>query len=211
MPEIRYTLLAEGSSDRALLPIITWTLRCHLKDVAIQSSSADLSRLPLPPKGLVNRIKSSLDLYPCDVLFVHRDTDNQGMDQRIHEIETAIAELALGSAPPVIGVIPIRMMEAWLMFDEAIIRRVAGNPSGREPLSLPLLKQVESIADPKDRLNTALRVASGLQGRRLKKFRPSEELHRITDLTDDFSPLRQLSAFQRFEGEIQKFALDFLG
>lgn len=210
MSEINYTLLAEGPSDRALLPIITWTLRCHLGDVAVQPSFADLSRLLHPPKELVDRIQSSLDLYPCDVLFVHRDTDNQGMENRIREIETAIAELEFESPPPIIGVIPIRMMEAWLMFDEAIIRQVAGNPSGREPLSLPSLKQVESIADPKDRLNTALRLASGFQGRRLKKFRPSEQLHRITDLIDDFSPLRQLSAFQRFEGEIRTFALSFL-
>jgi hypothetical protein len=211
MSEIRYTLLAEGSSDRALLPIITWMLRCHLNNFAIQSASADLSRLRQPPKDLVDRIKLSLYLYPCDVLFVHRDTDNQGMDQRSHEIETAIAKLELESAPPIIGVIPIRMMEAWLMFDEAIIRRVAGNPSGREPLSLPQLKQVESIADPKNRLNSVLRAASGLSGRRSKNFKPSRELHRITELIDDFSPLRQLSAFQRFEDEIQKFALDFLG
>jgi Domain of unknown function (DUF4276) len=211
MFEINYTLLAEGPSDRALLPIITWTLRYHLGEVAVQPSFADLSQLLHPPKKLVDRIQTSLDLYPCDVLFVHRDTDNQGMDKRVQEIETAIAKLQLESAPPIIGVIPIRMMEAWLMFDEAIIRRVAGNPSGRELLSLPLLKQVESIADPKDRINTALRVASGLRGRRLKQFNPGERLHLITDSIVDFSPLRQLSAFQRFEREIQSFALNFLG
>ena len=27
MQELRYTLLADGSSDRALLPILTWLLR----------------------------------------------------------------------------------------------------------------------------------------------------------------------------------------
>ena len=32
------------------------------------------------------------------------------------------------------GIVPVRMTEAWLLLDESAIRRVAGRPHGDEPL-----------------------------------------------------------------------------
>ncbi len=53
MNEFTYTLITDGSSDRALEPILTWLLRQFLKEnVAIQSEWADLRRVPNPPKKL---------------------------------------------------------------------------------------------------------------------------------------------------------------
>jgi hypothetical protein len=46
MREISYTLLCDGSSDKALLPILTWLLRTHQVKCAIQANWADLRRLP---------------------------------------------------------------------------------------------------------------------------------------------------------------------
>jgi hypothetical protein len=37
MRELRYTLLSDGSSDRALLPVLTWLLHEHTFEFAIQS------------------------------------------------------------------------------------------------------------------------------------------------------------------------------
>jgi len=66
MKELCYTLLSDGSSDKALMPILTWLLRKYQVECAIQSNWADLRRLPKPPKTLLPRIISSLELYPCD-------------------------------------------------------------------------------------------------------------------------------------------------
>jgi hypothetical protein len=49
-----------------------------------------------------------------------------------------------------------------------------------------------------------LQQASELTGRRLKKFNVYEKIFRIADLITDFSPLRQLSAFQALEADIQQ-------
>ena len=73
MSAVTYTLLSDGSSDRALMPLLDWLLRQHMPSIAIQGSWADLRRLPRPPRSLVNRIQTSVDLFPCDLLFVHRD------------------------------------------------------------------------------------------------------------------------------------------
>ena len=47
-----------------------------------------------------------------------------------------------------------------------------------------------------------LKGASGLTGRRLKKFNPGEARVRISELVSDFSPLRKLKAFQQLEKNI---------
>jgi hypothetical protein len=49
-----------------------------------------------------------------------------------------------------------------------------------------------------------LRKASGLSGRRLKTFNVPGSQIRITDLIEDFSPLRKLKAFQRLEEDIYR-------
>ncbi len=64
------------------------------------------------------------------------------------------------------------MTEAWLLADEAAIRRAAGSPSGRVDLGLPTFAELERLADPKQRLHEALKVASGYTGRRLRNFAP---------------------------------------
>ena len=93
------------------------------------------------------------------------------------------------------------MTEAWLLVDERAIRSAADNPNGRQPLSLPPLHKIELLVDPKDFLHQCLVRASEKRGRRLDQFKrdlPSR-VQRITTLIDDFSPLRSLPAFQRFE------------
>ncbi|MBC8418780.1 MAG: hypothetical protein ISR62_05605 [Desulfobacteraceae bacterium] len=67
---------------------------------------------------------------------------------------------------------------------------------------MPELSVIEQIPNPKDVLFEILREASGLTGRRLKRFNTDECRIRITGLVSDFSPLRQLSAFQRLENDI---------
>ncbi len=70
MNELRYTLVSEGSSDTALMPFLTGLLHEHLPNCAIQAAWADLRSLPSPPKGLTERIRRSMELYPCELLFI---------------------------------------------------------------------------------------------------------------------------------------------
>ncbi len=196
MKELRYTLLSDGSSDRALLPLLTWLLGQHLTDCAFQPSWADLQRLPRPPKTLAQRIERSLELYPCELLFVHRDAENESHAKRIDEINKAVREVekSRGSFTTV-RIVPIHMLEAWLLFDEAALRTAAANPHGHQPLQLPPLNELELIPNPKMLLHNIIRKASGLGEHRKGKLRMGPVVHRIAEVIDDFSPLRALQAF----------------
>src|SRR5262245_33599477 len=98
MSELRYTLAPDGPTERALIPIRSWLLTHQNVTCAIQPEVADPSRLPnrptqgrLPP--LAWRIQQAIDLFPCDVLFVHRDAEGEPRENRLNEIEIACQAL----------------------------------------------------------------------------------------------------------------------
>ena len=193
--ELRLTLVADGSSDRALLPIIQWTVRQH-SDAAMVIAWADLARMPTRPTALNARIAHAIDLYPCDLLFVHRDAERDPRSTRVAEITAACAGSGAGGVVPVV---PVRMTEAWLLFDESVIRNAAGNPLGTVRLRLPRVKSLERVPDPKEILHQALLTASELGARRRDRFDVRWAANRVASLAEDFSPLRLLPSFRSFE------------
>lgn len=201
MRELRYTLLSEGVSDQALLPILTWLLREKVRH-AIQPAWADLRRLPRPPRGLGERIAMSIYLYPCDLLFVHRDADKVTRAERVAEIMAANKRPSGAAEIPAVCVVPVRMQEAWLLIDETVFRHAAGNPLGRVKLDLPDPKDLEKLPDPKQVLHDLIRQASELHGRHLRKLSVRDGGRRIANLIDDFTVLRRLSAFHALEKEL---------
>lgn len=203
MTDLRYTLISDGSSDQALIPILTWLLRENGIRHAVQPYWADLARLPTPPRELREKIIWAVNLYPCNLLFIHRDAETGDRETRLGEIREAVVEvLARSSIPPRVCVIPVRMTEAWLLFNEAAIRRAAGNVSGRHILRLPAIGDIENTNDPKGILYDLLRTASGLRGRRLRKFSVPYHACRIAGFVGDFSPLRALAAFRCLEDDL---------
>jgi hypothetical protein len=204
MTELRYTLVTDGSSDIALIPILTWLLRENGVAHTIQSEWADLNRVPHSKRRrLEDKIYWSLELYPCELLFVHRDAEREPRENRVSEITTAIQRVVI-SVPPRICVVPVRMQETWLLFDEPAINHAAGNSSNRQSLNLPPINRLEDLPDPKTELHERLKQASNLKGRRLSGFPVSEYARRITEFIQDFSPLRALSAFAALESELQQ-------
>ena len=195
-------LLGEGPTDRALLPLLRWLLG-RSTTVAGQIDWVDTSRIA--GEGvLASKVARGLAANPCDLLFVHRDSDRQPVEWRYAEIASAA-----GSHPHV-GVVPVRMTEAWLLIDEAAIRAAAGRPSGREDLGLPAASRLEDVADPKAILREALVTAHAATGRRAARFDPGAALYRVADLVEDWSPLRHLAAFRRLERDTRS-ALTTLG
>ena len=192
-----YTLVADGRSDAVLLPIITWCLKQH-KVNSVVEQWADFTRIPRP-RNTEERLRTALDLYPCDALFVHRYAEGQSSKKRREEIAHALRDISIRHIP----VVPIRMTEAWLLADEIAIRSAAGNPNGRESLNLPEVRRLEDLTDPKKTLYDALTKASGRNTRRQARFRVRQRVHNIPMYIDDYSNLNVLSAFQVLQRDIR--------
>lgn len=209
MDRLVFTLLSDGSSDRALLPVLTWALQEAGGVTLAQGQWADLGGVRVRTTTLTERIRLAVELFPCDLLFIHRDAERQEPGLRRAEVEEAWERVSsTARAIPYICVVPVRMQEAWLLFDERAIRIASGNPNGTEALGLPRIEDLESLPDPKSALHEALERASGLVGRRLKKFEPRRRCFDVADRAADsgFEPLARLPAFRRLLDDVAAFS-----
>jgi hypothetical protein len=202
----RFTLLAEGTSDRALMPVLKWLWEQHRPDELYTGDFADLEYSGLSKRTLEVRLPPTLELYPCDLLFIHRDADREGREKRISEIRAALTK-SIG-APPTICVVPVRMSEAWMLFNETAIRKAAGNPRGTIKLNLPATSKVEKLPDPKVILHELLKTAADLPAQRLRRFNVKSAAALVTEYIEDFSALRQLPAFVEMEAEFKQVRFD---
>lgn len=137
MTPLRLTLLADGTSDQSLLPIIDWVVG-GIPAAAAIGFTRDFARPDLIGQTggtLAGRMRAAMRLYPCDVLFVHRDAEREPPASRLGEIDRAMTEVGFRD---VVSVVPVRMTEAWLLFEEAAIRRAADNPNGAAPYAYPV-------------------------------------------------------------------------
>jgi hypothetical protein len=190
---LKLALVCDGTSDLCLVTLITWMMDEHYPDQLFRIVPA---REVIPARDLlVQRLTRTVELYEPAVIFCHRDAENQALAHRVQEVETAAAFIAI----PTIPLVPIRMLEAWLLFDEVAIRCAADNRNGTAALNLPALRHVEAQADPKHILYEALKDACGLPVRRKRRFNEHRARSMVMNHITDFSPLRTLAAFQRFE------------
>ena len=100
--DLVYTLISDGSSDRVLMPFLSWLIEQHIPQVSVQGQWADFRHLKQPPIGLQQRMKTAIDLYPCQLIFVHRDAENMSATARLNQIKAAKDALEVeGFALPV--------------------------------------------------------------------------------------------------------------
>lgn len=210
-PVLRYTLIADGSSDKALLHIVKWSLDDLYPKLSNEGYLANFSNVKNPPRksDVSEQVRMAQELYPFDILLYHRDAENQAKDileQRKREVF-----LPLGyTAKPIVCVIPIKMTETWLLINEDAIKKAAGNRNYRGHLQLPPVRNLEKETNPKKLLHTLLKESCGLNGRRLDKFNVHKAVHRVAENIQDFSPLRSLSAFRKFEEDLKEAVQIFM-
>lgn len=134
---LRFALLADGSSDRALLPILQWVLLAAAPHL-------ELANAGFRARGhnpLHQEMLATVAEHRPQLLFVHRDAE--GFDPQKRRAEIPDIEL------PLVKVVPVRMTEAWLAFDQHAVRLAAGNPAGNAELGLPPLPRTETCPDPR--------------------------------------------------------------
>lgn len=185
-------LIVDGSSDRALIPLLKQLFKTHL---AAPFSEPEMIATPI--NNLAGKIEYAVNNFSFDLLFVHRDAENETSEKRISEITQA---MPMGNHP-VICVVPIKMTESWLLTSEVAIRQAVGNPNSKIKLSLPKSNKIESC-DAKFILNTALTAACELGAQRRRKFNPEQYRYRVAELTTDLAALRKISSFRKLETDL---------
>ncbi|MDH4390139.1 MAG: hypothetical protein QE285_01795 [Aquabacterium sp.] len=172
----------------------------NLHEVEAQSPGPrHIDFAPIPTGRLELRLAQALDA-PCNLLFVHRDSEREDPAGRQSEINDAWAGPDAQETQPVT---PVRMTETWRLFEEDAIRLAAGDLNGTAPLHLPKISRIAQLSDPKGAPFNVLRTASGQTPNRLRRFRPQQCRHRVADWAHDFSQFRALPSFQRLETQVR--------
>jgi hypothetical protein len=206
--KINFILTGEGSSDLRLVE--------HIENILILEGFSEVSGeapdlgmfKPKTGRAVREKLNTLLKYYPnVDAIFIHRDADNAGRDAREQEIFSATDGIV--GIDRVVPIIPVSMLETWLLTDSEELKRVAGNSGYRNKLqSVPPIRQLESIADTKQLLLDALCEASQTQGGRLKRFkgRFSEMRARLTFDLDPGGSVNNLSSYKYFREKVREFS-----
>ncbi|MBF8792230.1 DUF4276 family protein [Pseudomonas monteilii] len=207
--KINFVLIGEGSSDLRLVE--------HIESILVGEGFTEVNGEAPDFSVFKNKIGCSVgeklqaivSHYPsADVIFVHRDADRAGIDERVREIFEAIPNCIRHHK--VIPVVPVTMLETWLLADAEAIKRVAGNRGYRGDLpNVPALRALENVRDPKALLLQTLCEVSGTTGARLTKFKKrfGEMRARLTFDLDPDGPVSDLESYKVFRREISEFAV----
>lgn len=200
---LRGLLLADGPSDLPLAEHLESLCAEHGREVEV--TPIDPRTLGAPNRTVEARLRFLLSQNADpDLVFVHRDAEARDPLERVEEVRHGAVSAGVSPAR-VVPVVPVRMTEAWLLLDEAEIRRVAGRPGGTNRLNLPRIAGVETLADPKERLRDVLLVAGQPRGRRRREqFGRDFGRHRalLLQRLDLQGPINDLEAWRRLKGDI---------
>jgi hypothetical protein len=195
MIPISSILVADGSSDRMLIPVI----QNALKELYPAVAFSDIVFSAAKGHTLGERIAKTIEQYSCDLLFVHRDAEKQPPYKRLEEIELAVGGKFRQKT---IAIVPVRMTEAWLLCDEDAIRCAVGNENGVSELALPAIAKIESC-EAKNVLDAALTAAVDHNARRRRKFYPQDYRYRVAELCTSRDKLLRLASYKSFEDRLK--------
>ena len=131
--QLSYVLVADGGTDRALVPIIEWAI--HRLDPVVEILEAEFRKR-------TGSVRDFLDGFQTGamIVFVHRDGENQAPADRLREFDGV-------DRRDVVPIVPIRMTEAWLLVSAAAIARAADRPEAA--ITVPAVQHLDTITNPK--------------------------------------------------------------
>jgi hypothetical protein len=204
---IRAGLYAEGRTDyEFLLPLVNQLLNeLAAKLFSGAYELAETLGIDAPygtSGGRADKIRLALEkhLDYCDIFILHADGAGDPDEARRTQINPG-ANLARMTIPHsqihLVACVPVREIEAWLLADPRPFERILGKTT---PIVLP--GQPEAEIDPKNLLRKICRDGAS----RI----PLSEAYRSFGENVRLEKLRTLSAFRRFEDELEQ-ALKALG
>lgn len=158
------------------------------------------------PQYVKEASRVACDKYGVMTLAVHTDADKNTYEQRIaNKIEPArnvLAELEEDKYCKLLTpVIPVRMMEAWMLADKKLLKEEIGTELSDEELGIN--RNPELIPDPKDVIENAIRIST--QSLPKRRNRPTlAELYGVIGNAVEHDSLMLLPSYRKFKEEVRE-------
>lgn len=204
-------LATEGTTDIQFFESI---VRRTFQEVALRECRPDIDidirRLNTKKTGrsFVEYVKQAsyngVKDFGMMVLAIHADADRETYDgRRRYNIDPAQEELDKQGddyCKILTPVIPVRMMEAWMLADKDLLKSEIGTTKSDNDLRIN--RDPESIADPKAVIEEAIRIAQSDLPKRRQRLTISD-LYAIIGDKIGLDRLSLLNSYQRFQEEVR--------
>jgi hypothetical protein len=142
------------------------------------------------------------------VLCIHTDADasndHEAFQHKITPAFTAIQTVQPAGCTILVAIVPVRMSEAWILADKALLKEEIGTNSNDRDLGLD--RHPEAYADPKAAIEEAIRRAFEHRSRRQRQQVTIGELYLPLGQKLELDRLATLPSYQKFrEGVRQAF------
>lgn len=208
MKQIMIGFVAEGTTDIRFLENIVYRT---FEDVAWRQCDDEIEIIPCNIKEfdkgetftemLLNASKASIEQAGAMTLVVHTDSDTDTYEQRYeHKFAPALVALEgyrddYNYCSVITPLIPVRMMEAWMLADLDLLKEQIGTNKSNSDLGLA--RDPETIADPKALISEAIRIATEDLPKRRQRLTISD-LYGVIGVSISLEKLRHLSSYQKF-------------
>ena len=191
-------LVREGTSDDGLMS----PLKALLIDLGFGADSQIVAQPFAGSKRTADVLQLIMDEGQTpDIVFVHRDADNDGYERRELEVHQASEEVSPEFA--VVPVVPVKMTEAWVLHALHSPQYQAQLGINIPAKDLPARKTIPNIA-AKDRLKQLHDAHFATRGRRKRKHdsRFTTDRARWVEALTNVSFLEGCESFERLRDEI---------
>ena len=141
------------------------------------------------------------------ILCIHSDADdttNQNvLDNKIAPARDLInAQRDSSTCKTLVPVIPVQMMEAWMLADKDLLKNEIGTTKTDNELGIN--RSPESITDPKAVIEEAIRIARQEITRRRRKELRISDLYLPVGQKVSIDKLKELPSYRRFQEDIRQ-------
>ena len=212
MNQVFAGLFAEGNTDIAFLQsIVQKTFEAVAFDC---SGQLDIEILPIEidktdlgfTEQVIKASKKGFEDYGIQIICVHTDSDNPSAQNAYqNKIHPAIRMLENQSEDDcckiLAAIIPIQETEAWMLADKELLKQEIGTDKTDNDLGIN--RQPEDIANPKEIIEAAIRVARVEMTRRRRSHLSLADLYLPIGQSLELERLETLSSYRDFKKNIR--------
>jgi len=208
-------LWTEGSTDtRFLESIVSRTFEevafdCTM-DIEVGVHSIDLTRDEVEGKGFVDGVLAAsakgMRAFGMTVLCCHTDADarddSKAMSTKIGPAQQSLAiQDERFCCKELTALIPVRMMEAWMLADTVLLKEEVGTELSDSELGLT--RHPESIANPKKLIEDVISTARQRHTKRRRRDLTINQLYQPIGMKMKLERLETLPSYCRFKEAVR--------
>ncbi|BAP56060.1 hypothetical protein THII_1763 [Thioploca ingrica] len=162
-------------------------------------------------RGFVEQVleasRKGKEEYGITLICLHTDAD-EATHQRAFETKIIPARNALNEKNEqayckiAVPIVPVQMTEAWMLADKELLKSEIGTNKSNSDLGIH--REPETIADPKDTIKNAIRIAKeNLTKQKRGKGLDISDLYQIIGQKLALSKLDRISSYQEFKNNLR--------